>query len=149
MEPIVFAPDCGAGFLVGFGTFVFSLGVLGAALMARKHLRYETTGLAPWSGVGGLLALGGVLVMFPSSEARGLTIVGDRMVLLYHWPHPDRELDARQIKAARIELRGTKHPSPRLVIDTEDGETIEGEGTSNREHVERAKAVVDDLVLKR
>jgi len=141
---IVFAPDSGAGFLVGFGGLVALLGLAAVVLFGRKQLAGEHIGVGAWAGAIMFLGMGAFLAVFACLEARAVSVSGTRAVLHYRWPRGDRVLDAGEIRATRIELRGTEHPSPRLVIELRDGETLEGEGTSAGSQVEAAKAALDE-----
>ena len=55
----------------------------------------------------------------------------------------------RDIAAVRTEYRGTKRPSPRLVIELRRGDTYESEGTSRGDRVDLARARIAELLRTR
>jgi hypothetical protein len=145
MTDVVFAPDSGAGFLAVFGAAVSALGLLGAFAVIRRG---EQTNPSIWLGVAFFVAGGAALAFMAYREARGLSAHDGRVELHYTWPRSTRVIDARDIKDVRVQLRGTKTPSPRLVIETRDGDIYEGEGSSRRELINTALSLVRDQMSR-
>jgi hypothetical protein len=144
MTEVVFAPDSGAGFIAGFGAVVSALGLLGLYVLLRRG---EPVDPWSWVGIGFFVLGGGGLSAFAYREARSVAVAPPGHIeLRYTWPRSTRVFDAHDIRQVRVELRGTEHPSPRLVIETRDGETFEGEGSSDHAAIERARALVASLL---
>jgi hypothetical protein len=142
---IVFYPDGGGGFLIGFGIFVAALGVLFAAAMAFKD---DKPSAGAWFGAAVFIVLGAALAIWPSLEARAVTVRPDGIVLHYRFPHPDVRLELGEIGDVRIEYAGTEKPSPHLVVETRTGDKYEGEGTNQPFKVDEAKSAIRRLLLK-
>ncbi len=139
MSEVIFAPDSGGSFIAVFGAIVAALGLLGAGAILRRGEQFDPW---VWVGVGFFVLGGGFLSSMAYREARSVAAQPGRIELRYTWPRSARVIDTRDIKQVRVEMRGTKRPSPRLVIETRDGETFEGEGSSDHGAIERARALV-------
>ena len=142
MNEIVFAPDSGASVLVWMGLVVTAIAAGVVALLARKN----DVEARVYGGPAIFAALGLALLFMGLMDARSVTFAPGHVVLNYNWPRSSVPLALDEIREARIEMRGSKRPSPRLVIELRDGTTYEGEGTSRAEQVYAAKAAISRLL---
>lgn len=147
MDEIVFFPDSGGGFIGGLAVVLVLLGVLVAVGLVRNRERApdQTVWFAPVF----LIGLGVLLGWFVFGEAKAVTVIPPTTIeLRFVWPRPNVVLDVRDVAAVRVEYRGTKRPSPRLVIELRRGDTYESEGTSRGDRVNLAKARIEQLLLR-
>jgi hypothetical protein len=141
VREVIFAPDSGAGIMIVLGLVLAGFGVLGVFAVLRRG---EPVAPMAWAGFAFMILGGGGFCGWLYIEAKGVAVSPGRVEVLYRWPRPARVFDPREIAQVRIDYRGTKRPSPRLVIETRDGETLEGEGTSRSELVTLARSLIQD-----
>ena len=141
MKEIVFFPHSSNGTSQIIGIIIAVFGLL--LFLGVWRNRAETS---KWVVAGATLvpAIGLAFTLWVTSTARSLSVGPHHLVLRYHWPQPDVDLDADEIRDVRAEARG-RNPSPCLVVETVTGKTYVGE-TGDDEQVERAKRAANRML---
>lgn len=143
-EEIIFFPDSSGGFVAGLAVVLALLGLALAAALFRR--RDQLGDRSVWFAPVFLLGLAGTLGYFVFTDAKAVVITSPAAIeLRYVWPRPAVVIELADLADVRIEYRGTKRPSPRLVIETRRGEHYEGEGTNRPDRVQLAKRRLDEL----